>query len=409
MKPRILCFADVRFPLERANGIQTIETCAALARRGHDVRLIVRPDTTTPPRDPFDYYGLPTDPRLLIERVAVAGSQAVRRVGYLVRALLRARATSRDDLVLTRDLGFASLYLRARRPTSAALVYESHGFAPAVSAARPTMLTGAAASSSLKQRRLWRREQFVWYGAEGYATITSGLAGELVERFGTRPALAVVPDGARVGLAREWAPRRRAAPAVVGYSGHLYPWKGVDLLLDALATMPGVRAVIVGGHPKERDLARLQDHATRLGLGPRVTFTGMVPPHEVSARLEGADVLVLPNPETTVSARYASPLKLFEYLAMGRPIVASDLPAFREVLRDRDNALLFEAGNPAALAAAIRVAVEDLALADAIARRAFETAREYSWDRRAERLDALFAESMARRPKTRPETRMTAL
>ena len=210
MKPRILCFADVRFPLERANGIQTIETCAALARRGHDVRLIVRPDTTTPPRDPFDYYGLPADPRLSIERVAVAGSQAVRRVGYLVRALLRARTTNRDDLVLTRDLGFASLYLRARRPTSAALVYESHGFAPAVSAARPTMLTGAAASSSLKQGRLWRREARVWRRADGCATITRGLADELVERFGTAPAhCVVVPDGARMDADGRIRRRRR--------------------------------------------------------------------------------------------------------------------------------------------------------------------------------------------------------
>ncbi len=55
---RILYFADIRFPLERANGIQTMETCYALAGRGHSVQLVVRPDTQTPARDPFDYYGL---------------------------------------------------------------------------------------------------------------------------------------------------------------------------------------------------------------------------------------------------------------------------------------------------------------------------------------------------------------
>ncbi len=52
---KILYFADIRLPLERANGIQTMETCHALAGRGHDVRLVVRPDTHMPSRDPFEY------------------------------------------------------------------------------------------------------------------------------------------------------------------------------------------------------------------------------------------------------------------------------------------------------------------------------------------------------------------
>jgi glycosyltransferase involved in cell wall biosynthesis len=399
MSARLFCVADVRFPLERANGIQTIETCAALARRGHIVRLLVRPDTAVPARDPFAYYGVAPEPRLSIDRIRVAGPAALRRIAYLVGALWRTRGVGTDDLVLTRDLGFASLYLRIRQLGSATLVYESHGFAPTVSGARPVMLTGAAAPSPAKQARLRRREAWVWRRADGYATITKGLADELVGRFGPRQALAVVADGTRVDATRTWAPRALASPAVVGYSGHLYPWKGVDLLLDALAELPGVAAVIVGGHPGETDLSRLRDQAGRLGLAGRVTFTGMVRPYEVAARLEGADVLVLPNPATAVSERYASPLKLFEYLAMGRPVVASDLPAFREVLRHGENALLFEAGNASALAGAIRIVIQDRVLAQSIARGAFETARAYSWDARAERLDQLFGEAIARRPK----------
>ena len=397
MSGRILCVADVRFPVERANGIQTIETCAALGRRGYAVRLVVRPDTTVPARDPFEYYGVEPDPRVSIERVRVAGPAPLRRMGFLIGALVRARGTRREDMVLTRDLGFASLYLRARRSDSACLVYESHGFAPAVSRERPAMLTGAAPPSALKLRRLLRREACVWRQADGYATITRGLADELVERFGPRPALAVVPDGAHVDADRRFEARAIATPAVVGYSGHLYPWKGVDLLLDALADLPGVNGIVVGGHPGENDLGRLQNRAGELGLESRVTFTGMVRPREVAARLEPADVLVLPNPATAASERYTSPLKLFEYLALGRPIVASDLPAFREVVRHRENAVLFEAGSAAALAAAVRAVIDDPALASALGRRAFETAQDYSWDRRAERLEDVFSEAATRR------------
>jgi len=397
MSARLFCVADVRFPLERANGIQTIETCAALARRGHEVRLVVRPDTAVPARDPFTYYGIAPDPRLSIQRVRVAGPPPLRRIGFLLGALASTRGARKDDVVLTRDLGFASAYLRTRRAGSASLVYESHGFAPVMSDARPAMLTGAAAPSSSKQVRLVDREALVWRRADGYAAITKGLADELVERFGPRPALAVVPDGARVDASRTWVRRAPSSPPVIGYSGHLYPWKGVDLLLEALAQLPGVRGVIVGGHPGETDLSRLQARAGELGLSSRVAFTGMVPPREVAGRLDAADILVLPNPATAVSARYTSPLKLFEYLAMGRPIVAADLPAFREVIRHGENALLFEAGNPSALAAMIRLAIEDSAVAESIARRAFETARDFSWDARAERLDILFHEAIARR------------
>jgi glycosyltransferase involved in cell wall biosynthesis len=184
---------------------------------------------------------------------------------------------------------------------------------------------------------------------------------------------------------------------VVGYAGHLYPWKGVDVLVEALALLPGVRGLVVGGHPAERDTARLQARSRDLGLDARVVFAGLVSPPEVSARLGAADVLVLPNPLTPVSARYTSPLKLFEYLAMGRPIVASDLPAFREVLTDRQNALLFEPGSPAALARAVRAVLDDPQLAAALAGRASQTAADYTWDRRAERLDALFDETRTTR------------
>ncbi len=89
MNARVFCIADVRFPVERANGIQTIETCAALARRGHAVRLVVRPDTTVPARDPFEYYGVERDGRLSIERVRVAGPAWLRRVVFLLGALAR--------------------------------------------------------------------------------------------------------------------------------------------------------------------------------------------------------------------------------------------------------------------------------------------------------------------------------
>ena len=94
---RILYFADIRFPLERANGIQTMETCHALAGRGHEVHLVVRPDTHTPARDPFSYYGLARSAGLIVEHAPVDALFADPRHPY-TRALLASVLTPEPGL-----------------------------------------------------------------------------------------------------------------------------------------------------------------------------------------------------------------------------------------------------------------------------------------------------------------------
>ena len=391
---RIAYFADVRFPLERANGIQTMETCYALAERGHDVNLIVRPDTQVPARDPFAYYGLTEDSRLRIERAPVSGPPLARRLGYLAFGVGRAMGRTRAEVLMTRDLGVASTLLRLPRAMRPPLVYESHGYAPDVAAALPDLVATATRPAPGKLRRLARREAHVWQRADGYVTITSALRADLEGRYGSRPRIAVVPDGVRTNR-HPATPQPGTGNRVVAYAGHLYAWKGVDVLLEALTRLPTVRGLIVGGHAAEPDLARTKSVAQRLGLTDRVTFTGLVEPARVPVLLSGAAVLVLPNTASAISTRFTSPLKLFEYMAAGRPIVASDLPSMREILRDGTSALLVPPGDAAALADAIDRVLTDPDLSARLARAAFDEVPAYSWARRAERLEALFAEVMA--------------
>ncbi len=390
---QILYFADIRFPLERANGIQTFETCHALARRGHLVRLVVRPDTAQPPRDPFEFYGKAADRDLVIERLPVGGSPAVRRGAWMAQAVARAIAKRGADVALTRDLGLAALLLRLPRWARPPVAYESHGFAPTVGASLGEMLTDVAGASETKQRRLARREERVWRRADAYVTITRGLAEELRSQFGIRRTLAVIPDGVSLGDALTAPPAVLHHPPVIGYAGHLYPWKGVDVLLHAIGRLPGVHAVIVGGLAGEPDLERTRRHAREIGVEDRVRFVGTVPPPHVAPLLAEMDVLVLPNTRTHVSANYTSPLKLFEYMASGRPIVASALPALREVLRDEDNALLVEPGDATRMADAIKRLLGDVSLASRLAATAWRDVHAYRWERRAERIEELF-ESM---------------
>ena len=386
---RILYFADIRFPLERANGIQTMETCHALGMRGHEVRLIVRPDTHSPPRDPFDYYGLPHLSRLVVEHAPRIGPRFAQRAAYLSFALGRAWGAKRADIIMTRDLGTAHLLAGIPRTVRAPLVFESHGFAPDVAAAMPELVRTGKPPSARKLERLAARESAVWNGADGYVTITSGLARLLQEKLGARSHVAVVPDGVRVnstaGL-REMPGDR----LLVGYAGHLYPWKGVDLLLEAIARTASASALIIGGHQAEGDRARLEALATTLGIATRVEFTGHLAPAEVPAQLRKATILALPNPPSAISTHFTSPLKLFEYMAAGRAIVASDLPSIREVLRHEVNALLVAPGAPASLAFGIERLLASPELAARLARNALSDVDDYTWSRRAERLETLF-------------------
>lgn len=388
----VLYFADTRFPIERANGLQTIETCHALARRGHDVTLFVRPDSAAPARDPLEFYGLPPEPRLRIETIASGGGPRGRRARFLLSAT-RIAAARHDAVIFTRDLGLAAWLLQFPRATRPRLVYESHGLSMVVAEEMPALLgKSELAASTVKLRRLDRRERRVWTRAAAYVAITRELAHELGGRYGLRPRVFVAPDGARPA---DGVPPPDTSRFVAGYAGHLYPWKGVDVFIRALGHAPGVHGLIVGGHPGEADVDRIRQLAAREGVASRLTITGLVPPRDVARALAPASVLVLPNPASAISERYTSPLKLFEYLTMGRPIVASDLPAIREVLSDEETALLVPPGHDRALAGALLRLQQDPALAAALGRAALALSPSFTWDARAERVEAALNAALA--------------
>ncbi len=388
----VLSFADTRFPIERANGIQTMATCQALAARGHDVTLVVRPDASGQRRDPFEFYGIPRTSGFHIRVVPAAPGRGANRLRFLAASVRLAHRGA--GLVYTRDLGLASTLLRLKRWVRVPLVYESHGLAPVVSEELPRLLGKPdLAPSAAKLRRLDRRERRVWAGAGAYVTITRALADELSGRYGRRDRVFVVPDGAPPPeSARDEVrlPTPGSRP-VAAYAGHLYPWKGVDVFVRALALVPDVDGLIVGGHPAEPDRARIMALARQLDVTARLEMTGLVPPAAVAARLARATFLVLPNTASATSDRYTSPLKLFEYLRLGRAIVASDLAAIREVLVDGQTGLLVPPGDAPALAGALRRLTADPALAAALGRAALARAADFTWSARAARLEAVLA------------------
>jgi glycosyltransferase involved in cell wall biosynthesis len=374
---KILYLADIRFPMERANGIQTVETAHALARRGVEVDLVVRRTDGQSDEACLEFFGLAPHPGLRLRRV----SAPFGKWSYLAAALgLLARAGGRWDFVYTRDLVLADLALRLG---TLPLIYEAHTLA-AVFAEEHGRLYGAErAPSKAKLSRLDKRERRVCCGAAGVVTITRALEKALEERHGKIAPFRVVPDGTRLP---EGLPAFEGlhSPPSVYYIGQLYPWKGVDVLVEAMRHVNGAELVIVGGLPPEPDLDRLRSLASRLSLEDRVRFRGFVPPPELPAERANADLFVIPLLDSTTARLFTSPLKLFEAMASGRPVVASDLPSMREILIHEENALLVPPGDARALAAAIERLLRDRDLSRRLAARAFEDVKAYSWDRRAE-------------------------
>ena len=137
----------------------------------------------------------------------------------------------------------------------------------------------------------------------------------------------------------------------------------------------------MGGTPE--DLPRIEMIVTAPG-SHRVKLVGYVPPTQVPTYLAAADVLTVPNSaKAAVSRYYTSPLKLFEYMASGRPIIASDLPSLREIITHEETALLVPPDDARAFAAAVERLRYDADLARRLAANSLQLVADYTWDNRA--------------------------
>jgi len=224
--------------------------------------------------------------------------------------------------------------------------------------------------------------------ADGVVAITEGVRTDL-RKAGVRTPILIAADG--VDLARfVGLPDQASARAALGlpkdkkivlYVGSFdlyHSWKGVDVLLEAsLGADLDWLTVLVGGRPDE--IARLRERFP----ASKALLKEYCAPSDVPMYLRAADMLVIPNKKgSLLSERYTSPLKLFEYMGSGVPIVASDLPSIREVLDDTQ-AYFFEANNPEALRTAIRQALGEPQEAKRRADRAYALLPNYTWEARA--------------------------
>jgi glycosyltransferase involved in cell wall biosynthesis len=171
---------------------------------------------------------------------------------------------------------------------------------------------------------------------------------------------------------------------IVLYTGSLISGKGVDVLIKCANRLKNTIFIIVGGSKEEvRGLSKLARFNN-------VKFTGYVQPKKVPIYQSAADILALPNTKGSDIDDVTSPMKLFEYIASERPIVATEIPSILEILKNNYNALISPTGDDYSLSKNIEVLVNSPSLSELLVKNAKKELLKYSWDARVQNISKLF-------------------
>lgn len=350
-------------PVAEANTVHVMRMCQAMAAVGHEVELLVPGGGDKGVADVFGHYGV--RPNFSLVRPWPSIDHPLGSRAFATAAVLRS-IIAEADLIYTRNVMVADVATAVGRPT----VLELH--------IPPASVTSSTGPRLLRIFRRPSLKRFVVISEALKQLFLSQLdATRLAER------IAVAHDGADLAPS---APRNDG-PFTAVYAGSFYLGRGVELVLALAGQLPDVRFRLVGGSPEA-----LADLAGR--AGPNVELIGYRPPSEIPQILSAADVLLAPYQRVVMlgsgdldTSAFMSPLKIFEYMAAGRAIVASDLPVLKEVLADRATALLCDPDSLEDWRRAVVSLRDDQELRERLGGAARKLLSDhYTWDHRAKRV-----------------------
>ncbi|MBI2450078.1 MAG: glycosyltransferase family 4 protein [Candidatus Nealsonbacteria bacterium] len=360
----LLYITNSRIPTEKAHGIQVMKMCEALAKESN-VELVVPERYNWIKERPFDYYG-------------IAETFRIKKLPCL------------DLIRFHKHIGHFGLWLEGLTFFFPALIYIIFKKADIIYSRDKFLLPFSFFKKNIIfEAHTFPKRYFLYFPflkkLKGMVVITHGLKNLFVKNGISPEKILVAPDGVdltkfEIRSTKSETRRMLNLPLdkkIVLYAGHLYEWKGVQTLSEASQYLPeNVDVYFVGGTKEDVEKFKIKN----------LNVVGHRPYPEIPLWLQAADVLVLPNSgKEEISRKWTSPLKMFEYMASGIPIVASDLPSIREVLNE-DNAVLVEPDSPEKLAEGIKIVLQDHNLSDKILAKAFEDVKEFTWQKRAQKI-----------------------
>jgi glycosyltransferase involved in cell wall biosynthesis len=372
---KILYIVNVKIPAERAYSYQIAKTCESFAKMGLDLELIVPNIQTICDGDIFKFYGLSRVfkyTRVNVNCKFTRLFKSERLMGYcqsiiFILCVIFRYWNKKNTLFYTRSPIIGFLFTMRGCLT----VFEAHG---------------------------WKKKEKVWVyraiikKAHKIIANSEGTREVFIENGASEKRVLAVSNGVDldkfdIAVSKNEARKKVGLPEnkkIVLYSGSFfaYSWKGIDILLKAGEKLSkDILIVLVGGRKSE--IQRIKDEWKFINvLLFEYQHIDLLPYF-----LKSADILILPNKKNDViSEKYTSPLKLVEYMASKRPIIASDLPSIRQIV-DEESALLIQPENPELLAEAIqKILFFDKDKIERMVNKAYKDVLNYSWDKRAEKI-----------------------
>ncbi|MEK7208974.1 MAG: glycosyltransferase family 4 protein [Patescibacteria group bacterium] len=393
----IYYLSTLRLPTEKAYGINMIKTCEALGRQGVTVKLISPTFRHLPAKNIYDYYGA-------AKSFSVNFYPFLDLVSYLSTLnlfLWRQRITSRPVFswslfrlaFLSDQIIFSLVLLMAFIGRSRQSIIYTRSLIPAlILKTLGYRVYYDLHAFPFHHRWFWR---LALRRLDGLTITNQWKAKQCEQLFGlTQTKILIAPNG--FDLDAYCAPFDRSAlrqqlvskshHPIVLYAGHLYDWKGAHILAAAAQILPALDFVFVGGTTDD-----CQQFRQRFNLS-NVIILGRRPYRAIANYLRSADILVYPNPGlspqkylTNFVTYDTSPIKLFEYMASGVPIVATDLPSTREILNN-NNATLVKPNSVQALVDGINEVLNHYQIMLTKAQHARVEAKQYSWSIRAKNI-----------------------
>ena len=364
------------------------ELILALRRQGHETILV------GPPGFMATGFGKASP---LVERVkrSIPGAlYELLEVAYNAKAFFRLRAAvhaHQPDVIYERFSLFLFAGIWMRRLSGIPILLEVN--AP--------LFEERSRNDGLRLHRLGSWAQRLLWNRVDHVLPVTGVLARTVTGYGVPPSrVTVIPNGInpdRFGSvpAADVAKAALDLPSrlVLGFTGFIRGWNAVHRLIDFVAVHHGrldLHVLVVGDGPAR---GSLREHANSQGVADRLTISGIVERDDVARYVAAFDVAVLPG-----LTPYSSPLKLFEYLQLGRAIVAPDTENIREILTDGQDALLFDPGQDHAMEEALLRLCTDAALRTRIGASARQTisAKALTWSHNAERVAGIAEAAVAR-------------
>lgn len=372
-KEKLLYISSAVIPSRFANSVHIMKMCACFASLGYDVTLLAPQKTKEmeePAANPFSYYNVPQN--FVLRRLPWHYWLPGRAIFYALQTAWAALLL-RPDIIYGRF--WPGLYLCGLAGLSYAV--ELHDNFPEERGAFIRFLFRKALTHKRLRHVVVNSDALRRHIESNYPNLEGNVT---VARNGSDP----LPDTSR--LPRPFI--RREGRIQAAYIGQLYEGRGMEILADLSALCPWADFHIVGG--MDEDIARWKGKLAGRG---NIFFHGYVPHAQTASFLKEADVLLAPYQQKvglvdgTDNARWVCPIKLYEYMAAGKPILCSDWPILREVMRDGENGILCRADAPQDWADALKKLTDDKDYAAALGARAYkEFIENNTWQARAEKI-----------------------